>query len=353
MDGTELRQSPYGKTSPSLQWRTPMHLSRRVLLSGALAVLFLSLPAAGIAAGTGDPMRVPAGAPVVRVPAAPAPSLVPGATVGTVGISDAFALADAAGETLVNVYPMPNNFVYNSESLRPVLAALGLPAGATLWQVDVYGYAMGATTQSWALLDEDTTSGGGSSTAALVTTSSGPGIVTATMSFPTGLMLAPGHSWKVDLYGTSASSGFTGAVFQYTLPTVSLVPITPVRVFDSRFSSKIVQGAPRTINAKDAINIITGAVTIPNAIPQGARAVSFTITVTGTSSGGGYVTVLPGTTTTVTVSTINWTSSGTTLASGGIVSLGTGTAERQVTLVVGGSGSASTHVIFDVTGYFK
>jgi hypothetical protein len=33
--------------------------------------------------------------------------------------------------------------------------------------------------------------------------------------------------------------------------------------------------------------------------------------------------------------------------------LGTGPTERQVTLVVGGSGSASTDVIVDVTGYFK
>jgi hypothetical protein len=324
----------------------------RVLSLGALAVLLLSLPAIGLAAGPKDPVREPASAPQAIVPAGVGLTLVPGAMVGAVGISDAHAIADTAGETLVTVYPMPDYFVYNSENLWAVLAPLGLPAGATLWQVDVYGYAMGATSQSWALLDEDTTSGGAAATAGLVTTSSGPGIVTGKMTFPSGLTLAPGHSWKVDLYGTSATSGFTGAIFQYTLPTVSLVPITPVRVFDSRFSSKIVQGTPRTINVKDAIDVITGAVTTPNAIPQGARAVSFTVTVTGTANAG-YVAVLPGTTTSVTASTINWTGSGATLASGGMVSLGTGTAERQVTLVVGGSGSASTHVILDITGYYK
>jgi hypothetical protein len=32
--------------------------------------------------------------------------------------------------------------------------------------------------------------------------------------------------------------------------------------------------------------------------------------------------------------------------------LGTGPAERQVTLVVGGGGSASTDVIVDMTGYY-
>jgi hypothetical protein len=286
------------------------------------------------------------------VPAGGSLTLVPGATVGTVGISDAVVIADTAGETLVTVYPTPDYFVYNSENLWAVLATLGLPAGATLWQVDVYGYAMGATTQSWALLDENITSGGAASTAGLVTTSSGPGIVTGKMTFPSGLTLAAGHDWKVDLYGTSATSGFTGAVFQYTLPALSLVPMTPVRVFDSRFSSRIVQGAPRTINVKDAINISTGVVTTANAIPKGARAISFTVTVSGTGDAG-YVAVLPGTTTTVTASTINWTGSGATLAAGGIVGLGTGTAERQVTLVVGGSGSASTDVIVDITGYYR
>ena len=103
---------------------------------------------------------------------------------------------------------------------------------------------------------------------------------------------------------------------------------------------------------KDAINISTGAVTTPNAIPQGAKAVSFTLTVTDTAEPRlrgrparhdhdrdrlddqlvGPVA---------------------TLATGGIVSLGTGPAERQVTLVVGGGGTASTDVIVDITGYFK
>ena len=42
-----------------------------------------------------------------------------------------------------------------------------------------------------------------------------------------------------------------------------------------------------------------------------------------------------------------------TIAAGGIIALGTGTAERQVTLVVGGGGTASTDVIVDITGYYQ
>ena len=188
---------------------------------------------------------------------------------------------------------------------------------------------------------------------ALPATSTGPGIVHATQYLPrTASRWRPATAGSSTSIATISTSGYVGAIFQYTLPTLSLVPMTPVRVFDSRFSSRIVQGAPRTINVKDAINVGTGAVTIPNAIPKGARAISFTITATGTGAAG-YVAVLPGTSTTVTASTINWTGPGATLATGGIVSLGSGAAERQVTLVVGGGGSASTDVIVDITGYFK
>jgi hypothetical protein len=102
---------------------------------------------------------------------------------------------------------------------------------------------------------------------------------------------------------------------------------------------------------KDAINVSTCAVATTNAIPQGAKAISFNITVTGTINAG-YVTVLPGTSTTLTASTINWISSGSMLANGGIVSLGTGPAERQVTLVMVGP-SASADVILDITGYYQ
>ncbi|MGA3057004.1 MAG: hypothetical protein ABSE70_03035 [Candidatus Limnocylindrales bacterium] len=327
-----------------------MRHTGRVISLGALAVLLLSLPAISFAADPKDPMREPGSAPAAMVPAAL--TLVPGATVGTVGISDAVVYADTAGGTIVVFNPVSASFVYNSWTGYPVLASLGLPAGATLWQVDVYGYATGATFQSWNLADENIANGGYHDVAGSAPTSSGPGIVTAKMSFPSGLTLAPGHSWYVVLASTSATSGFSGAIFQYTLPTLSLVPMTPVRVFDSRFSSRVVQGAPRTINVKDAINVSTGAVTTPNAIPQGAKAVSYTVTATNTGIAG-FVSVLPGTSTTVTASTVNWTGSGATIAAGGIVSLGTGTAERQVTLVVGGGGSSSTDVIVDITGYFR
>ncbi len=331
-----------------------MRLPVRVLSFGALAVLFLALPTAGLAGPPKDLLREPGSGPQVTLPggnAVAAPALVPGATVGVVEWSDAFAWSNTAGATILSVYANPVFWQYNSRANYAIVASLGLPAGATLWQIDYYGYTTGATTQYWYFMD-DTVSTGTMTYTNLPTTSTGPGVVHGVQSYPSGLTLAAGHQWRLDLDSTGSTSGYVGAIFQYTLPTLSLVPMTPVRVFDSRFSSRIVQGAPRTINVKNAINVVTGAVTISNAIPKGARAISFTITATGTGAAG-YVLILPGTSTALTASTINWTGPGATLATGGIVSLGTGAAERQVTLVVGGAGSASTDVILDITGYFK
>jgi hypothetical protein len=332
-----------------------MRSSLRVLSFGALAVLFLALPTAGLAGPPKDPLTEPGTGLQVTLPGGPTvvAAQVPGATVGAVGLSDPYAYSYSAGATVVTVWSGSAYYEYNTVATGPILASLGLPAGATLWQIDYYGYTTGATSQGWELFDEDATTGT-QTTPGIVTSSTGPGIVHATNTFPSGLTLAPGHEWFVDLYTTSSTSGFVGAVFQYTLPTVSLVPITPVRVFDSRcagMGGRMVTGAPRTINVKDAINPFTCTVATLNAIPQGARAISFNITVTGTINAG-YVTVLPGTSTTLTASTINWISSGAMLANGGIISLGTGTAERQVTLVMVGP-SASADVIVDITGYYQ
>ena len=331
-----------------------MRSSLRVLLVGIPLVVFLALPAIGIADSPKDPVLEPGSGAQVTLSGGTnvaMPAAIPGAKMGTLGDSDTFPYYNAAGATVITAYVNPIHYQYNSVANWPILAPLGLPVGATLLQIDVYGYATGATNQAWELVDQDTSTGADTATYSLPATPNGPGLVQSTRTFPSGLTLTAGHSWAMDLSDTDSTNGLVGVIFQYTQPTLSFVPITPVRVFDSRFSSKIVQGAPRTINVKDAINVNTGAVTTPNAIPVGARAISFTLTVT-TTGNPGFVSVLPGTTTTVTASTINWTASGATIAAGGVVSLGAGTAERQVTLVVGGAGSASTDVILDITGYY-
>ena len=64
--------------------------------------------------------------------------------------------------------------------------------------------------------------------------------------------------------------------------------------------------------------------------------------------------MLPGGSTTITGSSINWTASGVTLANGGVVAFGTGSHERQVTFIVEGSAGypPRTQIILDVTGFY-
>ena len=299
----------------------------------------------------GGPAATPAPLSMLPQGVGPAvlPTFVPGTRWLVLNSWDAVPLNGGAGATMVTGGGAGFNWVYSSPG-GFLIVPLNLPYGALIYQVDVYGYRTGAGAQNWYMVDQDaTTADAIFSSPPLVT--SGVGLNHGTVTFG-GALQPLGHTESIALSSTDAGSGFVGVIVQYTQPLTNvLVPITPVRVFDSRFSSKIVQGAPRTINVKDAINVNTGAVTTTNAIPVGTKAISFTLTVTTTGIPG-FVSVLPGTTTTVTASTINWTASGATIAAGGTVSLGAGTAERQVTLVVGGAGSASTDVIVDITGYY-
>jgi hypothetical protein len=333
----------------------------RLLSIVALAFLLLALPGTGLGAnphpgmGAGAQPSTGHGAPaVVACAGAAAPTFVPGASVLTLGSADAFSYAGATGSTVVYASNSGCTFWYTSTG-DAIVVPLDLPAGATIWQIDAYGYLTGTGAQSWQVLDENTVGGDHVFVVSVATSPSGTGVTQVTMTFPSGVTLAVGHHWLLDLYPTDSSAGYVGAVVQYTLPTLSFVPITPVRVFDSRFSrfgGAIANGASRLVNVKDSINVSTGNVAVTNAIPQGARAISFTLTVTGTV-GSGYLAILPGTSTTVTASTVNWSASGQTLAAGGIVQLGSGSAERQVTLVAGGSAGSSTQAILDITGYYE
>ncbi len=324
----------------------------RVLLVAAFAIGALAWPAASLAGVTTGTGGAPLKGNAQVGPNLALPTLVPGATLGVVTWADATAWHGAAVFKSAGV----DYYATDSGTSSDVWATLNMPAGSTLAQVDVYGYSTAAGTLDWDVFDVD---GVNSSEAILANgaSASGTGIIQTTFSTfnPSGT-IAAGHKFEVDLRNSNSTTGvgFSGAVFQYFPPTMTLVPMTPVRVFDSRFSrfgGAINVGASRLVNVKNSIDVTTGADATADAIPAGARAISFTVTVTGTV-GSGYVAVLPGITTTVTASTINWSGSGQTLAAGGIVTLGSGAAERQVTLVVGGSAGSGAQVLLDITGYY-
>jgi hypothetical protein len=320
----------------------------KVLLPAVFLIGLVAWPAASLAGGPRLQGPIDAGSNQVVVPSLPLPTLVPGATLGVANWSDTMAWGGAA------IHGLSSGVYYSADpSGLDVWANLNIPAGSTLARIDAYGYRAPVGTLSWSVFDVDSVNGT-ETQPAFGNSASGTGVIQTTFTSFTSSTIATGHRIEVDLRNSDSGTGigFVGVVYQYFSPTVSLVPITPVRVFDSRFSTHVVQGSPRTINVKDAINVSTGAVVTPNAIPQGARAVSFTITVTNTVNAG-FATIVPGTGTTVTASNVNWSGNGQTVAAGGVVTLGSGSAERQVTIVIGGGGAAAADVIVDITADYQ
>jgi len=118
------------------------------------------------------------------------------------------------------------------------------------------------------------------------------------------------------------------------------VPLTPTRLLDTRFgnglSGPFSAGVPRTVQ-------ISGR----GGVPANATAVTGNLTVTGQTAAG-YVYLGPESTATPPTSTLNFPA-GDTRANGVTVALGpTGI----LGATFGGPGGASTHLVFDVTGYF-
>ncbi|HAP75552.1 MAG TPA: hypothetical protein DCR14_05660 [Acidimicrobiaceae bacterium] len=126
--------------------------------------------------------------------------------------------------------------------------------------------------------------------------------------------------------------------------------ITPVRVYDSRLAlplqGTMTQGDTRTISVAASRDLSTGAVIDANVVPARTSAITFNITVTNTV-GSGWMAVNPGGNTTVSASSINWSETGQSLANGTIVPVN---ADREITLICG---KGTTHVIIDVTGYYR
>jgi spore germination protein YaaH len=137
-----------------------------------------------------------------------------------------------------------------------------------------------------------------------------------------------------DLINTLAAH-FEGIRTTYT-------PLTPTRILDSRNG---IGGPAGPISSHAARTFSVAGV---GGVPANATAVSGNLTVTAQSSGG-YLYVGPVATNNPTSSTLNFPLSD-DRANGVTVALGSG-GTLSVTYVASAS-SASTHVIFDVTGYF-
>jgi len=121
----------------------------------------------------------------------------------------------------------------------------------------------------------------------------------------------------------------------------------PTRVFDSRWpgNAPLAGGLQNVVSVADGRDL-AGVVSAPNLVPAGATAIAFNLTISQTV-GSGYLSVAPGTATTVTASSINWSTANQDIANGLIVAIDE---TRRVKIFGGGGGSA--HYIIDVAGYF-
>jgi hypothetical protein len=329
---------------PHLSLASSTRRRSALILGIGLAIVLLVAPAIGLAAGPSSafgPTSKSSGPSIVT------PSIVPGATVGTVGFGSATSFGLAAGSTLVWQNTASGFSVYASSGY--VRAALPVPAGATLWQIDFYGYASGSTTQNFEFYAFDATSG----TLPVFqtsTSSTGPGLIHSTISFASGTTLTVGREWFVNApNATSASSAFVGAVYQYTLPTLSLVPISPTRVYDSRCTGgPLAKGATRTVSVTTAVNSSTCAAGATNVVPAGAKAIAYNLTITQTVNAGNLSIYPAGGSSSA--SAINWFASGQSLANAATVLISSG---RQVTVAAGGTAGSQTHFLIDITGYYQ
>lgn len=127
------------------------------------------------------------------------------------------------------------------------------------------------------------------------------------------------------------------------------VPIEPIRVYDSRqpgYSNGglFAPNAKRVISVRHARDPL-GNVLVSDAVPAGAGAVAYNITITQ-ATGANFASVTPGDATSQPASAVNY-SNVTDVANAGIVQVD---ANRRIRVANGPS--ASAHVIIDVTGYF-
>ncbi len=147
-------------------------------------------------------------------------------------------------------------------------------------------------------------------------------------------------------------SGYPGTWRRIAGPTTAgaFVPVTPKRVFDSRwagFGGILTTGTERTVSVADGRDLTTGAVDLANLVPSGTTAIQFTLTATVTTSKG-FLAATPGDAATYTASSLNWPVSADSTANTTMTTVDT---NRNIKLFCGGVG-ASTHAIVDIVGYY-
>lgn len=257
-------------------------------------------------------------------------------------------------------------------AISVLFAAVELPDGARIKQVAFYGtdtYApsdisitlyrgnvnllSGVNTRAETLVDSFTTVGVNGVAAVL-----GADNLNEIAGSSTSVVTGTDHRFhivRVEMTNAAATNHvLCGVEVRYQVPATTETgavfhPIVPVRAYDSRIAAYPVNGpiandTSRVVDISAGHDLVTGAVTLANAVPAGATGITFNLT-SDESTTVGFVAVTPGDAATYATSTLNL--NGTPLANGGTVSIA---GDRTIKVFVGGGGS--TQVIVDVTGYY-
>jgi hypothetical protein len=177
---------------------------------------------------------------------------------------------------------------------------------------------------------------------------------TSTINFPLGDTRANGATVPLSATGSlsavfKASGGSTDLIFDVTGYYVDddtglrFYPLTPGRIMDTRFSALTQLYGPFTNSVPRTL--VTGG---HFGVPPDALAVTGNLTVVGPTKAG-YISITKNPTTTPPVSTLNFPF-GDVRANGVTVPLN---AANDMALVYKATSGAKTHLILDMTGYFK
>lgn len=167
-------------------------------------------------------------------------------------------------------------------------------------------------------------------------------------AYLTGAMFAPSDGslwWCVQ--------GGTPGVWRLvtSAATAAFVPVNPTRVYDSRVPQPsagvpLAAGTSRDISVANGRDLVSGAVTVANLVPAGARAVALNLTVAN-GTGLGTVALAPGGAATFASSAINF-SADQRIANGLITAINPATRQVRAFAI-----TSSVAVIIDITGYFR
>ncbi len=336
--------------------------TRRRFIGGSIATVgATAVPWSAAHAGDGGPGIAdldssPAGDGAVGYIVDP-PETVPGAIVRTVAVGEFTAVT-----TSTNPSPSPGAIysgaggrVYNGSSGNSWLhVPLEMPVGATLAKVHVIGHLSGGAslTVQTAVFDM-------LAETQLVDSvnQSGDGPFALDVTPTTQFVAAMGRTASLVVLAQTANQAIYGAVYQYLVPDepapeppVVFTAVNPFRAFDSRVAAyagagRLAPNASKVVSVKDGHDLL-GAVTDADAVPVGATAVTYNLTVAG-ATGPNFVAITPGDATGFTTSAINTTGTG-SIANAGTVAVD---GSRRVKLW-GGDNTGSVHTIVDITGYY-